>query len=158
MFGEKPDQSVQLRCNFHGDGHDQTPSARYYPESDSYKCYACDQLYDSVEYYRRANDLTFEDTIKMFLVKIGREDLMSLREEDWKVGFDVGEGESKGVEFNAMFLEGAVINLDAYGDDMKKKLITIKDVWPTLSKEKRKRVVDELVKAKVLTSASEISL
>ena len=34
----------QFRCDLHGDGSDNAPSARVYPESNSFFCFACGKL------------------------------------------------------------------------------------------------------------------
>ena len=38
----------QFSCNLHGDGQDNSPSARAYPESNSWFCFACGRVRDSI--------------------------------------------------------------------------------------------------------------
>ena len=42
------DREQQFRCDLHGDGSDNAPSARAYPESNSWYCFACGKTRDSI--------------------------------------------------------------------------------------------------------------
>jgi len=39
----------QFPCDLHGDGHDNRPSARVYPDSNSWYCFACDRTRDAID-------------------------------------------------------------------------------------------------------------
>jgi len=49
----------QFPCDLHGDGHDQTFSARAYPDSSSWYCFACGSTRDAIQTIRERMDLTF---------------------------------------------------------------------------------------------------
>ena len=42
------DREQQFSCDLHGDGSDSKPSARYYPESTSWFCFACSKSRDAI--------------------------------------------------------------------------------------------------------------
>lgn len=42
------DREQQFPCDLHGDGHDGKPSARVYPSSASFFCFACAKTYDAI--------------------------------------------------------------------------------------------------------------
>jgi DNA primase len=42
------EKEQQFRCDLHGDGSDNAPSARAYPESNSWYCFACGKTRDSI--------------------------------------------------------------------------------------------------------------
>ena len=42
------DREQQFSCDLHGDGQDSRPSARYYPDSFSWHCFACGRSRDSI--------------------------------------------------------------------------------------------------------------
>ena len=44
----------QISCPFHGE--DAHPSARVYPDSNSFRCYTCSQSWDVVSYWAQANE------------------------------------------------------------------------------------------------------
>lgn len=52
-------REFQYPCPLHGDGQDNSFSARMYPESDSTYCFACHKDRDVVEWVRDAEGLTF---------------------------------------------------------------------------------------------------
>lgn len=45
---EAGDREQQFSCDLHGDGSDQKPSARCYPDSNSFYCFACARARDAV--------------------------------------------------------------------------------------------------------------
>tara|TARA_X000000950_G_scaffold240276_2_gene293222 strand:+ start:12429 stop:13001 length:573 start_codon:yes stop_codon:yes gene_type:complete len=42
------EREQQFSCDLHGDGSDSKPSARYYPESTSWHCFACSKSRDAI--------------------------------------------------------------------------------------------------------------
>ena len=42
------DREQQFSCDLHGDGADSKPSARYYPDSNSWYCFACGRSSDAI--------------------------------------------------------------------------------------------------------------
>jgi len=55
----------QFSCDLHGDGHDTKPSARVYPESQSWYCFACDQTRDCIETVREKEGIGFWEAIRV---------------------------------------------------------------------------------------------
>jgi DNA primase len=53
------DGEQQFSCDLHGDGHDNKPSARVYPGSGSFYCFACDQTRDAIELVREKEGMEF---------------------------------------------------------------------------------------------------
>jgi DNA primase len=56
-------QEQQFPCDLHGDGHDSKPSARMYPETNQWYCFACSKSRDVVETVRAKEGLEFMDAI-----------------------------------------------------------------------------------------------
>lgn len=54
----------QFSCDLHGDGYDSKPSARVYPESASWYCWACDKSRDAIQTVREKEGLEFFDAMK----------------------------------------------------------------------------------------------
>lgn len=59
------DREQQFPCDLHGDGVDNMPSARVYPASDSWYCFACDITRDAIQTAREKEGLGFWDAIKV---------------------------------------------------------------------------------------------
>lgn len=57
------DREIQFPCDLHGDGRDGKPSARAYPDSASFYCFACDRSRDAVELVRIKEQLGFKDAV-----------------------------------------------------------------------------------------------
>lgn len=55
----------QFSCDLHGDGQDQRPSARVYPESNSWYCWACDRTRDVIQTVQEKEGLTFWPTVRL---------------------------------------------------------------------------------------------
>lgn len=49
----------QFRCDLHGDGMDGKPSARCYPGTNSWFCWACNQSRDSIQTVREKEGVSF---------------------------------------------------------------------------------------------------
>lgn len=56
-------QEQQFPCDLHGDGQDGKPSARMYPASNQFYCFACDKSRDVVELVRAKEGLDFMDAL-----------------------------------------------------------------------------------------------
>ena len=65
----------QFSCDLHGDGFDGKPSARVYPESQSWYCFACDKTRDAVETVREKNGVGFMEAMKLLETRYGLPDL-----------------------------------------------------------------------------------
>lgn len=60
-----PDAEVeqQFGCNLHGTGQDTKPSARYYPGSSRWHCFACSTSRDAVQTYRERHGVTLDEAL-----------------------------------------------------------------------------------------------
>jgi len=61
----------QFSCDLHGDGTDNKPSARVYPESNSFYCFACDRTRDAIQLVREKEGLGFWDAVKALEKRYG---------------------------------------------------------------------------------------
>ena len=61
----------QFPCDLHGDGHDGAYSARVYPESSSWYCFACGKSRDAIETYRDKFGLEFGEACELLEKKYG---------------------------------------------------------------------------------------
>jgi hypothetical protein len=61
----------QFRCDLHGDGSDNAPSARLYPETNSWYCFACGKSRDVISTVMEKEGLEFKDACKALELKYG---------------------------------------------------------------------------------------
>ena len=61
VIGDAGDREQQFSCDLHGDGQDGTPSARYYPESNSAYCFGCGRTRDAITWMMEKEGLQFGD-------------------------------------------------------------------------------------------------
>jgi len=59
------DREQQFRCDLHGTGHDDKPSARVYPDSNSWYCFGCGLTRDAIATIRAKQDVGFWQAVKM---------------------------------------------------------------------------------------------
>lgn len=65
------DGEQQFSCDLHGDGTDNKPSARVYPESASWYCFACDRTRDAIQTVREKEGLDFWGAVKALEQRYG---------------------------------------------------------------------------------------
>jgi hypothetical protein len=65
------DREQQFSCDLHGNGSDTKPSARVYPESASFHCFACGRSRDAITLTREKEGIEFWDAVKMLEAKYG---------------------------------------------------------------------------------------
>lgn len=73
-YGVRPEgenREQQFCCDLHGDGRDTKPSARIYPESNSFYCFACGSTRDSIALVRTKENLSFWDAIRTLEQRYG---------------------------------------------------------------------------------------
>lgn len=58
------DREQQFQCDLHGDGNDGTPSARAYPASNSWYCFACGRTRDAIQTCREKEGFDFWTAVK----------------------------------------------------------------------------------------------
>ena len=58
------DREQQFSCDLHGDGTDSKPSARVYPHTNQWYCWACSRSRDSIQTVREKENLSFHDAIE----------------------------------------------------------------------------------------------
>lgn len=61
----------QFSCDLHGDGSDGSPSARFYPESNSFYCFACGKARDSIALVMEKEGLEFNKACQALERKYG---------------------------------------------------------------------------------------
>jgi len=59
----------QFRCNLHGDGSDNSPSARAYPDSNSWYCFACGKTRDAISTVMEIEGVGFSQACKALETK-----------------------------------------------------------------------------------------
>lgn len=70
----------QFPCDLHGDGNDGKPSARCYPENNSWYCWACGRARDAIQTVREKEGFSFRDALQTL------ERLFKLPELPWEDG------------------------------------------------------------------------
>ena len=58
------DREQQFSCDLHGDGMDTKPSARVYPDSASFHCFACGRSRDAITLVREKEGIDFWPAVK----------------------------------------------------------------------------------------------
>ena len=61
----------QFSCDLHGDGSDNKPSARVYPSSNSWYCFACSKKRDSITTLMEKKGLNFHEACNLIEQKYG---------------------------------------------------------------------------------------
>lgn len=65
------DREQQFSCDLHGDGSDGKPSARAYPGSSSFHCFACGRSRDAITLVREKEGIEFWPAVKILESKHG---------------------------------------------------------------------------------------
>ena len=94
----------QFRCDLHGDGSDNAPSARVYPQTNSWFCFACGKSRDAISTVIEKEGLSFNASCTALESKYG------LSEWVFKKKKDVYE-ETKNDPSEAEFLRNRVYKL-----------------------------------------------
>lgn len=68
---EGGDREQQFPCDLHGDGHDGKPSARVYPSSASFFCFACGKSYDAIALVMTKDGVSFSQACRKLEQKYG---------------------------------------------------------------------------------------
>jgi hypothetical protein len=69
------DREQQFRCDLHGSGLDGKPSARVYPDSNSWYCFGCGVTRDPIETLRAKQDMNFWQAVKVLEQAVGLDPL-----------------------------------------------------------------------------------
>jgi len=102
----------QFSCDLHGDGFDNKPSARVYPDSNSWYCFACDRTRDAIETVREKEGLDFWGALKSLEKRYG---LGSMEYED-----EEGD-ERRGPSTNISAVVEALIDPSSTFEDERKR-------------------------------------
>lgn len=57
-------QEQQFPCDLHGDGHDNKPSGRFYPLTNSWYCFACNRTRDAIATVQEKEGKSFTEAIQ----------------------------------------------------------------------------------------------
>ena len=117
------DREEQFACDLHGDGLDGKPSARVYPESNSWFCFACGIPRDNISTVQAKKDLTFkqaiswlERTYRLEPLPFDPEDFEKSKEEqaagELAESLHMGETFEEGVVRFRSFLDALTIDQD----------------------------------------------
>jgi hypothetical protein len=77
------DHEQQFSCDLHGDGSDSKPSARYYPKSNSFYCWACGRTRDPVALVEEKEGLSLPQALKALETRYGLPELVGATERDF---------------------------------------------------------------------------
>ena len=69
------EREQQFSCDLHGDGRDGRPSARVYPASNSWYCFACDRTRDPIQTVREKEGIEFWPAVKLLEESVGLDPL-----------------------------------------------------------------------------------
>lgn len=65
------DREQQFSCDLHGDGRDSKPSARVYPDSGSFHCFACGMSRDAISLVKEKEGVEFKEACTFLEAKYG---------------------------------------------------------------------------------------
>ena len=86
---DAPDHEQQFSCSLHGDGTDGKPSARAYPDSNSYYCFACGRTRDPIAVVREKEGMDFWAAVKALEARY------NLPRLPWEQDADAAEDEAR---------------------------------------------------------------
>ena len=69
------DREQQFSCSLHGDGSDSKPSARYYPDTGQFFCFACGRSRDAIAVVREKEGVGFWAAIRKLEKRYGLQPL-----------------------------------------------------------------------------------
>mgnify|MGYP003965486525 FL=1 len=72
----------QFRCDLHGDGQDNAPSARVYPQTSSWFCFACGKSRDAISTVLEKEGLSFSESCTLLEKKYGLSGWVQTRKKD----------------------------------------------------------------------------
>ena len=75
------DREQQFSCDLHGDGNDTKPSARVYPDSASFYCFACGRTRDAITLVREKEGLDFWPAVRALEQRYGLKPLKWVQEK-----------------------------------------------------------------------------
>lgn len=75
------DREQQFSCDLHGDGSDSKPSARVYPDSASFYCFACGRTRDAITLVREKEGLDFWAAVRVLEKRYGLPPMKWVAEE-----------------------------------------------------------------------------
>lgn len=123
-------QEQQFPCDLHGDGRDNKPSARVYPVTNQWFCFACNRSRDVVETVRVKEGLDFLDALNFIETKYELP-LVPWEEGDHptpKEAPDLGSGEYEQV------VKAYVAALTAVTEDRLLPMDTVTSHWEAFDK------------------------
>ena len=71
VYPAENDREQQFSCDLHGDGDDNTPSARFYPGGGQFFCFACGRSRDAIALVREKEGLGFWQAIRVLEKRYG---------------------------------------------------------------------------------------
>ena len=75
------DREQQFSCDLHGDGSDSKPSARVYPDSASFYCFACGRTRDAITLVQEKEGIGFWQAVRALEKRYGLAPMKWVREE-----------------------------------------------------------------------------
>ena len=79
---EPQEYEQQFSCDLHGDGRDSKPSARVYPDSGQFFCFACGRSRDVITLVREKEGITFYEAVRKLEHRFGLDPLPWEDEEE----------------------------------------------------------------------------
>jgi hypothetical protein len=77
-------QEQQFPCDLHGDGTDNKPSARVYPSSNRWFCFACNKARDAISTIQDRAGVGFSEACRALEKKYGLSPPTWERDKDWR--------------------------------------------------------------------------
>lgn len=109
-------QEQQFPCDLHGDGRDGKPSARMYPATNQWFCFACDKSRDAVETVRAKEGIEFMDAMAFI------ESKYNLPNVPWEDDDDTHEGGASDATSRSV---SAILDAQSTFKDDRLKLVSL---------------------------------
>lgn len=82
------DYEQQFPCPLHGDGRDNKPSARLYPDQNLFYCFACGRQRDAIAVAQEVEGLSFGQALRALEERYGLKSFVYPKEEKIELDFD----------------------------------------------------------------------
>lgn len=122
------EREQQFSCDLHGDGSDSKPSARFYPESTSWHCFACSKSRDAISTVMEKEGKTFSEACGQLEREFGLPPLPWEDDRPKKVDIEINPTKEKSIdEISASLLKA----LKSFGVGKDIKIEDLLRLWET---------------------------
>lgn len=120
------DREQQFSCDLHGDGSDSKPSARFYPDSTSWHCFACSKSRDAITTVMEKEGKNFSEACSYLEMKYGLPALPWTDDRPEKIDTEINTSREVSVEDSS---SSVLKSLKSYGIGRDIQLTDLLRLW-----------------------------